>query len=430
MHWEIYIISLLISISIYGLIAKRFVQTFLDPLLINIIFISLANTVVLFLFILSQISLENFINFVLAQLLFWIGFRLLYKRHIHFSEITIRRDEDNYFFKTLFVISLLVNIISVLLTYFFAGLPILAESRLDTYTGGSGFGMLSRLVAFTTIVNVYSLFYFWKKTKKKSLNRFLLILFLLFSVVTSILSGSKGAFMIYIFIFFCYKMSSSTYIYDFKFLSNKLARKLFIVGLAIVLLVIVIQSKESLNYQQVGFKFVERLVSSGDTYWMAYPNNAYRIIDNSKPFQSLFQDVLGSFRLVPWTSFPKHPGLTLNWYHHPELDGQNTGPTARFEVLSYAYWGWGNLIFSFSLGLIVSWIMYRLPRILPNSNISKIIWTYCYINVLGFVGDPILAISSFNNLTFAFVLLMIPALFLSLYLLSFKKMRNNQGLLI
>ena len=94
-HWDIYLFSLIISMGVYSLIAKKFVKALIDPLLINLFFISFGTAVVVFLLFQSKISYPNFMNFLLAQVSFWTGFGLLYKKNIQFNKQVIFKDQED-----------------------------------------------------------------------------------------------------------------------------------------------------------------------------------------------------------------------------------------------------------------------------------------------------------------------------------------------
>ena len=119
--------------SLYYLIYKKCVKGILDPLLIAIIFSSLANTVPIFLYAVGAMESELFIFIILAEGGFWYTF---YKTYISFPfKKQIKTNDNGSIFKILGYLSLFIVIILQLISYKLNGIPIFNESRF-TNTGG------------------------------------------------------------------------------------------------------------------------------------------------------------------------------------------------------------------------------------------------------------------------------------------------------
>src|SRR5690606_6146351 len=110
---------------------------------------------------------------------------------------------DESFITILFFISSIIHILCQLTTYAVVGLPILMDSRLTTYSGGSGFGFVGRMLDVSSVVGTFILFYrlFYKTNIPidKVYNYFYLI-FLLFSLIVS---GNKTNLLFLIYFIFC-----------------------------------------------------------------------------------------------------------------------------------------------------------------------------------------------------------------------------------
>ena len=136
-----------------------------------------------------------------------------------------------------------------------------------------------------------------------------------------------------------------------------------------------------------------RVVSSGDNYYMALPNDTWKNVTTGPWYSHLFLGLLGPLRIISAVTVPPPIGYQLVWLVNPTLDGLATGPLSSPSLLGLLYFNWGGVIFSFLMGYFVSFCIYSLPRFIPNGLLSAIFATYFYIQMLSFVQDACLGMN-------------------------------------
>jgi hypothetical protein len=205
---------------------------------------------------------------------------------------------------------------------------------------------------------------------------------------------------------------------------KKQMKKIVVISLLLVTFIISIQSKEkNEEFEEAinpAVEMISRFVYSGDIYWYAYPDNIYKIIPPNRPLEALFGDFLGLFRLYDWDELPSAIGLTLKRYHHPSdvISGSN----ARHNVFGLIYFGfYGSILFSFLIGVSISFVRNRLAGIINYTFVGGGIFTYLILKTSGFDTDPTLTLSYLNNL-----LVIFPVLFIG-YLLIVEFLKPNSA---
>jgi oligosaccharide repeat unit polymerase len=378
-------IFILFGVSIFFFfIGKRYTNTWLDPLRITLLSVVFTFVVPVFLYATKIIDFEITTYFVFAQFSFWMSFILFAKKKINFSKYQLVDEKKiAYIF---FLIFLIIYIISISLTYLILGIPLLKESRLDTFTG-SGLGILARIMPFSQIYCIFYSFYAWPKFKKYGFNKLLVIFSFFIFLTTGILSGSRSSFFIFLFIYwgYCYFYLNNT---------NKITKnyKYLLVGLVISIFSFVLKS-DTTDILTGLSSFGLRVISSGDNYYMALPNDIWKQVQTGPWFQHLFNGLFGPLRIINSGLVPPPVGFQLTWLVNPSLVGQSTGPLSSPALLGFLYFRWGGIVFAFILGAFVSILIYRLPSILPKGILSSIFFTYLYIQIPSFIQDAALGMS-------------------------------------
>lgn len=411
-YW-LYIACLLISISVYIVVYKGYVKTIFDPLFISLTYSSFGSAIVLFLFATHSIPFSIFLNFLLTQVAFSIGlfcFRGSEQLNIQLPRHTprnLKQINSCYFFFGC------VTIICHLITYKTRGIPLFLPSRLEAFSGGSGIGIIARFIDTTLLSSILCYYYllaFNKEIRITVLHHLLFATIVLFLI----LSGSKSAFLNLIFCLFCLTRFYPTVkerikrVFPISILQNKWL--LGLTGLASALIIITLEENETpLNpIQELGLRFI----SSGDTYYMAYPNGVYKLIDGAHGFKALFLDFLGFFRIYSWNELPEAIGIELAQYHH--WGDIVWGPNARHNLFGLIYYGFaGSIIFSFVIGAVVAFFRNKMLTLSGNNIFFFLLYSMAYIKVTFMETDPMLALTYLNNILIIFPILFV--LFLMYY---------------
>ena len=164
---------LFLFIVVHYLIFRKYVTSVLDPILLPVISSVFSMADVYLLFFTNSISTYLFINFNLTQLAFWFGL-FYFKTKINSKFNTLKTNTfSNNFNNTLsFYFFSIIYLCSQVLIYVTKGIPLLKESRLETFADGGGEGVLGRIVDVTSIFCLYSFFKMssWYKTFKNSVS--------------------------------------------------------------------------------------------------------------------------------------------------------------------------------------------------------------------------------------------------------------------
>jgi hypothetical protein len=400
-NMALYFCSLfIVSIPVFYL-AKRYTRTWIDPLRILMIFVSFANAVPLFLFFLDEIPSYLYYNFICSETLFWFGFVSFAKKNIFLStkKITNENGIGSLLYITFYALYLSFTIFS----YLNFGIPVFAESRLTTLEGSGGFGVLSRLNSFFVIFLLMYSYYLFDHGKS-FLYRFTPYLVVVTIAITAIFSGSRSGFFIFVFTYFGYQYFYKGFLPDVK-------RVIKFIPIIISSGVVVMLITGSGSIQSAFIGLGQRFISTGDVYWMAYPNEVITTINLENSFSYLFSGILGPLRLIDNNNIPAPVGAQLTWALNPNLQGIMVGPNGRPPVLGYVLFGWWGLLYSFILGLFISFFLFKLPAIIPKGTISSAFIVYVYLKLQTFIVDPPLGMTYlfdiFLNLFFLIFLIII-----------------------
>jgi hypothetical protein len=407
-----YVSCLFVSAVVHYIVYRRIIFTIFDPLFLFVVFEIWASAAVYFLFMVDEISSYDFISFLCCQCAFWIGLRafpsikakLLTRRPIE------KTNGFEYQKKTaiIFYLSTIILLSCQGIVYYMKGIPIFLDSRLEIFAQGKGEGIFGRII---DVMSICSLFTFFSIIRFDFLRKSELPKYLLLAVVfvTFLLSGSKSAFLTVVYSFWAFLVFSALKgqpIHRLLLLLRKYTKLIIAASFGLVILVIFVQTK---GQENGWFMLALRFVHSGDIYWYAYPNDVYKIIDSSHPFQALFTDMLGMLRIYKWEDLPQAIGVILKDYHHPtkELDG----PNARFPVFGLVYFGFaGGIFFSFIIGIIFSTVRNVVPLLMGKSAISGIVFSYLMIKLPSLATDPMLGLTAADNLLFVLPLILLPLL--------------------
>jgi hypothetical protein len=382
-------------------------------LFIALAFSAFGTAIVFFLFYTQSINFYHFSSYILTQAAFFVGvfaFRSSEQKALQ----TPRYVPQNFYqLNVCFFFFFLVTFVCQLIAYKMRGIPLFLPSRLEAYIGGSGVGILSRVTDISLLCTLLC-YYFLLANREQTRITGLHHLCFLVLITFLILSGSKSAFLNLVFCLFCLLRfypslrETTKNVFPFSLLRHKLL--LFTVGAVFALIIIAVEKNETpLNpLQELGLRFI----SSGDIYYMAYPNNVYKLIDNSHGFRALFMDFLGFSRIYPWNELPQAIGLDLIKYHH--TGDIIWGPNARHNVFGLIYFGYGgSVLFSLIIGTMVGFFRNKLLSLSGCNFFFFLLYSLFYIKIAFMETDPMLCFTYLNNVVFVFSFLFM--LFLVIY---------------
>lgn len=423
---------LLFSFILHYLLFRNQVKSFLDPYFISVFSSVFCFTDVFFMYFVNKISFYIFASYVLTQISFILGFYTFKKRKVSLVDVNKNLDSKKnvssnnliafYFFSFIYLTSQCI-------IYATKGIPLFMVSRLETFSDGGGSGVLGRITEVSSIFSLYAFFLVIKIDKIRP-SEFLKYFVIGLIFLTFMLSGSKSSFLTFFYVFWCYivfsQIKGGNYQAYLSLLKNNI-RNIVVVSITLACVVIYIQSKskqEEGDISEAMNPIVEmafRFVYSGDIYWFSYPNNVYQSIPSDRGITALFGDVFGLFRIYDWAEMPQAIGLTMKRYHHPS--DIITGSNARHNVFGLIYYGFiGSVFFSYTLGLVLSFIRNKLPHYLKYTFFGGGIFTYLIIKTAGLDTDPPLAITYLDNLFFVF-----PVMFFGyLVLIELMKFKYNE----
>jgi len=221
------------------------------------------------------------------------------------------------------------------------------------------------------------------------------VLFLI--VVFTIFEGAKsGVLYILSLVFMILYLNRESYRKAYlKMKKNQF--KLFAIATISSIIVIVVQAGNNLGGALTALMF--RLVSSGDTYYMAYPNNTIESLTQSNFLVVFFGDFFRTTRVLPEEFIHLGMGFELSAIAN-NAPGILAGPNPRHNLFGYVHFGfWGGILFSFFCGLILNITRSRFIYLASSSSFyEKMLVMLLYLVVFRIEADPPSAIANFNNL--------------------------------
>jgi len=414
----------IICIILYLFVFRKYIYSIFDPFLLYTLSCASSAAVVFFMYSKGLITNYYFMNFILTEIAFIIGFFTI--RPIKFKEIVpvalktySYRSSNSDFIVVLYFLSSFLYIIAQLAVYKLVGIPLLMESRWAAFSG-NGSGLLSRVIYVTRYVTIFLLLYrFFNIQRKNLLIRLYDFFIFVFIIITSFLSGSKMTYLAIVFIAFSIDIFSRRLRLGKRMSANKKIRSyqfiIFLFALVAAIGVIVIQIKVLYGTAKINpiLALLVRFVKFGDVYILAYPNNVLSHLKWGNPFLALFKDLLGFFRIIPWDKLPEALGLQI--YHYIYNTEVLTGPTPRFDVFGLFYFGfYGSVIYSYCIGLTVSFFRNKFYFFVSPNILGGLIYTLFSINSLVFILDAEVAIRNFFD-----IFLILPVLVLIAYVVSY-----------
>lgn len=398
-----YGLSVLISLGMLLVLVRPSITTFYDPWLLQQILTAFASASVIFMWKMGIIELSLMLYHIVALTCFMLFAGIMFRQVTRHRRLTFyaRPIPLNFLRDAL----LLVFIVSQLLAWSVSGIPLLLESRLDAFSGGSGIGVFSRLISFTSFATVFLTVL---RVGISHLRRFNLtdIIALTFATIASVASGSKTniAMMLVIIL-----MSNWVFQQQIKnYVAPRVSRKI-IAGLAMLLLTLLlvpvaIEMARGSGVDASGpvqALFI-RLVLSGDGYMWMYGDNYLSLVTVSSPIELLFSDFLGLTRLMSWDQLPVHPGLQIYQSLFSDSDAIR-GPNLRVDTFGLLFGSMEiGIAFAAVMGGLFGWLRGLLFK--ARSALIYLPAAYLFFQAPAFFVDPVLGVTALVNATFGIVI--------------------------
>jgi hypothetical protein len=431
--WSVVCVSLA-CLLLYLIIYRKHVFSIFDPLFFAVFATAMANATAVFLYLEGYISNKYFSSFLFTEIAFLAGFHLIRsvkKDSGHLGNLEPVWYDSTLFITVLFFWSSSLHMFLQLLTYAVVGLPIMMDSRVLTYAGGSGFGLVGRMNEVMggvgTVLVLYRLFYCNFRGFARAYNYFYLVMILFFLIV----SGNKTNIVYLVYYLFLVqlcmkKLSPAIVINKVNKQVSRTQAILFITSIPLIFLVISIQFSNmagSTDGMDAGAILLFRTLSFGDIFYMALPYDVIERMNDKSASMLLLKDFLGLFRLGDPANFPMDLGLEVADYHSVKESSVSTGPNPRYNYFAMLYFGiWGQIVFCFLLGLITSFIRNGFYRLMPNRMLWCIVYVLLNFNVIYIFQDQAYFVAHSGNILFFLPVLILLASFTYLVLINWHKL--------
>jgi hypothetical protein len=425
---EVYGVILVLAAVVHLLVYRKYILGFFDPFFfVFVVTYIFSSSVVVFLWYDGQITHDYGIYYLLSQLAFYAGFRLLAMPWYQARGAGPGRQASADFgalewreLDICYLTAAILYVVAQLTVYLAIGVPAFMESRWETYSSGKGLGILERVISITRFVVIFALFarYFYARGTKRLARGSDLPVFL-FMLVASILSGAKIAIIEIPFISFYASMCvARRFGWDWKDCVRHLrTMKWFVIlGVPPAILISFFHVLASGQIAEAGDADVlvlltgllTRMVYTGDIYFLSWPEDALQQLNShGLGFLALFRNLLEMFRVVPSAELPVDIGFQIFNYHYPQ-NAVLSGPGAHFDVFGLFYFGFtGGLVLSLVVGAILGWAVVSLRRLVPASWLGGLTYGVIAYNVLVFNLNPSVGLSVTMNVLFVFVPLVI-----------------------
>lgn len=407
-----YIIAIIV-VLLYVLIANKLADSWLNPIKINVLQAGIGMSVACFIYILGEATRQTFWYVVFSSIIFWSILVFLFPKRI--GELRMGIKNESIFSKNLFLFLYIGNILLQLITYSLFGIPLFNDdSRLATYTGSGGYGVILRLTGY---FQVYSMFYiFHRSIKPEGVNWKKLTILLSPLVLFGLLSGSRSSFISFIFGFWGFNKfykGKEVYLLRYKFL--------FVPFVLIAVLAFSLQNSSNLLGGVISF--LERTLACGDLYWEAMPYDTWKDVVIKTPFSDLLVGFLGPLRIMPESATDVPIGYQLTQIVYQGYD-KMTGPVELFPISSLIYFGYHGGIVMVVVQALLACAFFKLFFRKANSLILSSLLYFSFIKSIDFLGP----LRSASGQLFDIMLNVLFVLFMCLVIALFRTIAKRSTL--
>jgi len=285
-------------------------------------------------------------------------------------------------------------------------------SRWETYSGGSGFGVISRLIDVVSFVSIYLLIHLVLYGKIKGFKKFFLLLLFAVYIVFGVLSGSKiGVIQFFFLGYFVFQFGHRLGLND-QSLVHKLTKrtqKLFFVAVAtafvlsfvgfyVKMTVSGLSLDEMLLVQNPLLGLVNRFVFNGDIYIMAFPNEQIEKVIPHNTYLAVFDNIFAALRLLSWNEIPPNIGFQLEGIINP-FNERLEGPTAHYSIFGLVNYGFiGGLVFSSFTGALLGFFYNKFFYLTPKNVLGGLLYSMFAYSSLIFTINPAIGMERFFNI--------------------------------
>lgn len=417
-----YVFMLLVTICIYYLVLRKRVYSIFDPLFIIAIFAILAAADVFFLAWRDLIESRYLIQFAATETAFLAG--LCFFRPFPACGKVLRDPDlknDSRFLSALYVLSSGIFVVTQLGTYAAHGIPLFYASRLQYYGEGGGLGALSRVLDITWFFSCYLLIYrFCYKVKIQGWPILVDVFVALALLMAPLLSGSKSGLMLVIYCLFYFRfLHRGALSKTGADLVLTKVLKYGCIGAAVAAVLVVAVQLASAGPVAWAYSLYQRIVSSGDTFFMAYPNRIIDSLPNKNGILAIFESIAIMFRLVSPDNVPENLGYRL--FRAVYGGGDFVGPNPRHNIFGVVYFGLvGGIVYSLLLGLILGYIRNRLAGKIRLGGALEPLYVFVAISAVGIATDVGMLMKDLGS-----VLLVVPALYAMAAIISVASARRR-----
>ncbi len=355
-QWQLYVIILLVVLLFHVYLIRYLVLSVLDPLFLVLVADIFSWTIVVFMFCMNDIQLKYLYSFAFSQLALYFGL-IAGKRWKKHPAAADPNGKHGAIPVVTFCLSGAIHFVSNVVIWIYAGIPIFRESRLGTFSGAGGFGIIERFANVSGGIAVFAALYVFTFHSSR-LMRGLVYLFFGWLLLNISLSGTRSALLLMGQLFFAF-----WFIYwrdpskEISFWGGRKGALFLGLSSTFAFLMIFLELGDNSLLEAVG-GFAFRLVSFGDIFIMAYPNQVIEQIQGSNPFIGLFGGFLSTFKLFPTGYLYQSIGSQFTNILFGDL-GYIAGPNPRHNIVGYHYFGVFGFIFSFAVGYVMARIQSR-----------------------------------------------------------------------
>lgn len=374
-NFALFFLCVIPSVIIYILIANRLGKSWMNPVKFNVFTAGIGIGVACFLFFMGEAPIGAFTYIIISSIIFWGILWLFYPKDSgHFR---LRIKGEDYYSRNLFIIFYISNILLQLFSYSRFGIPLFNDnSRLATYTGSGGYGVIIRITGFLSIYLMFYIFSRYINNKGVQWGKFLLLFSPL--IIFGILSGSRSSFIGFIFGFWGYKK-----FYKGEEILLSKYKGLLVPFVAVAVLTFGLQ--QSSNLLGSILSFAERVAACGDLYWYALPNDTWADVTIKTPYKDLLVSFLGPLRLMAESSADVPIGFQLTQLVNNDFD-KMTGPVELFPVASLIYFGYGGGIIMVVIQAFLACFFYKVFYKKCDSLIFASLFYFAFFKCVDFLG--------------------------------------------
>lgn len=368
-----YILILLLLGIIYYKLFHRGFETILDPLCIALICDLFAMSVPLYVWWYDYDGNADLISlFFFEWLAFVLGLMIFRGRDNHY--ITSVQKQDEGLCKRLFYFYFFVFVFANIYIFLSSGIAILGEER----TVISDNGIVNRLITCIRPV-VYFLFaYLWINSSLNKLFKCITALLLMFFLIAS---GSKSAFVIFLYSIFFVNLFMKT---NGGKTINFRKYECVLIPLAIIVAILIAGRGDA--YGGIMTLLVRFLQFGDGISYILYGSMLDILRDSNDVYSSLVAPVASIFKVVPTDDASSPIGIQISQVMY----GKNyQGPNARWIIyFTVLFNGYLSIIISFLFGGVISFVSRYLLRLIKiNTIYAFIIYMLIYMRITECIVD-------------------------------------------